>query len=206
MTLIYEALTNIMREIEPISKGRKNQSQGYNFRGIEDMYNFLQPLLAKHGVVTVPELLQHDSQFVTTAKGGQMEYVKITLKVHFYAKDGSSVFAIVPGAGTDSGDKAMGKAMSYAHKYALIQTFCIPTEDLSDGDEESHKFVQQAPALSNATYNATDVHKRILMAHAKALGVDVTNKEIMKKISDDLIIKSVKLEDISEVLKGAKYA
>ncbi len=41
--------------------------------------------------------------------------------------------------GMDSGDKASNKAMSAAHKYALLQVFCIPTEEPKDSENEHHE-------------------------------------------------------------------
>ena len=37
----------------------------------------------------------------------------------------------------DSGDKASNKALSIGLKYAMLQVFCIPTEDDKDPDAES---------------------------------------------------------------------
>jgi hypothetical protein len=54
----------------------------------------------------------------------------------FVTTDGSSLEAVVYGEAMDSGDKATNKAMSAAHKYALLQTFLIPTEDVEDSDAD----------------------------------------------------------------------
>ena len=51
---VYTAIFNVMNELDAISKSRRNQQQGYAFRGIEDIYNSLHPLCAKHGLVTFP--------------------------------------------------------------------------------------------------------------------------------------------------------
>ncbi len=45
----------------------------------------------------------------------------------------------------DSGDKGCNKCMSIAHKYALLQCFMIPTEDLADPDAESHQLSPEPP-------------------------------------------------------------
>jgi len=37
----------------------------------------------------------------------------------------------------DSGDKSSNKAMAVAMKYACLQLFCIPTEDMGDPDSET---------------------------------------------------------------------
>jgi hypothetical protein len=42
----------------------------------------------------------------------------------------------------DSGDKGCNKALAVAHKYALFQTFLIPTEDAVDPDFTTYDTVQ----------------------------------------------------------------
>jgi len=131
---IYKVLSEIMAEIGPIAKGKQNQQQGYKFRGIDDVYNHLQPLLAKHCVTTVPEVLTVEREARQTSKGSNLYFTLLTVRYTFYACDGSSVSAVVAGEGMDSADKSASKAMSGAHKYALFQVFCIPTDSLEDAD------------------------------------------------------------------------
>ena len=49
---VYAAINAIQNDLskEGITKDKRNQAQGYNFRGIDDVYNALSPLLAKHGL------------------------------------------------------------------------------------------------------------------------------------------------------------
>src|SRR5690606_6278200 len=63
----------------------------------------------------------------------------------FHATDGSSVSTEVEGEGMDSGDKSSNKAMAVAHKYAILQAFCIPTEDMPDPDAEVHQPTPKPP-------------------------------------------------------------
>lgn len=51
---IYSALCATMADISAIGKKRKNTKQGYVFRGIDDVYNSLQPALIKNRVFVVP--------------------------------------------------------------------------------------------------------------------------------------------------------
>ena len=44
----------------------------------------------------------------------------------------------------NSGDKATNMAMSAAYKYAMFQSFCVPTEGTPDADAETHE-VQALP-------------------------------------------------------------
>lgn len=136
---IFKAMTKIMAEVDSIGKNQKNQAQKFNFRGIDDVYNAIHPLLAKHKVFTAPEVLAVERQERTTKSGSALMYRILTIKYHFIAEDGSEVTCTVIGEGMDSGDKGSNKAMSVGHKYAILQMFCIPTDDIAEPDKEVHE-------------------------------------------------------------------
>jgi len=136
---IYTLIPKIMNDISPIGKDSKNTGQGYSFRGIDAVYNELHSILAKYGVFTAPEAVSIERSNHTSAKGSVLFYSVVTMKYTFYAPDGSSITTSVVGEGMDSGDKATNKAMAVAHKYALLQVFCIPTDDPKDPEIDSHE-------------------------------------------------------------------
>lgn len=137
MQNIYQSIAAIMGESYTIGKSKVNQQQGFRYRGIDDVMNTFQPLLSKHHVFLVPEVIENTRQDVTNSKGTVLHYSIMKVKFTFFAEDGSSVCAVVIGEGMDSGDKASNKAMAIAMKYAMFQVFCIPTEEMSDPDAES---------------------------------------------------------------------
>lgn len=142
-----------------ISKERNNAQQGYKFRGIDDCLNALAPLMAKHGLVVMPECLERTVTERESRNGGMLFYVVVRVKYTFFStEDGSAVPAYVFGEAMDSADKATNKAMSAAYKYAVIQTFCIPTEGDNDADATTHepvkavaqRFAQQKATIAKA--------------------------------------------------------
>lgn len=134
---IFESITAIMQEIPAIGKDKKNQQQGFKYRGIDDVMNALQPILSKHKVFVVPEVIDQSREERVTNKGGTILYSMLKVRYTFYAEDGTNVSAVVIGEGMDSGDKASNKAMAIAMKYAFFQVFCIPTEEMNDPDAET---------------------------------------------------------------------
>ena len=60
--------------------------------------------------------------------------VRLVMEYTFFAEDGSTVSCQMPSEGVDTSDKATNKALSAALKYCLIQTFCVPTEDMAEAD------------------------------------------------------------------------
>jgi len=136
-TKIYQAITNAMKEISPIVKGKRNKEQGFEYRGIDDVMNELNPILTKHGIFIYPEVIGSQRSERETQRGGKLLYSILTIKYHFATDDGSEVCTTVIGEGMDSGDKASNKAMAVAFKYACLQTFCIPTADIEDPDKHT---------------------------------------------------------------------
>ena len=134
---IYQAIANAMKEISPIAKGKKNKEQGFAYRGVDDVMNELNPILAKYNIFIYPEVIGSQRDERQTKSGGTLLYSILTIKYHFATDDGSEVCTTVVGEGMDSGDKASNKAMAVAFKYACLQMFCIPTSDIKDPDEET---------------------------------------------------------------------
>jgi ERF superfamily len=134
---VYQAIAAVTAEMakEGIAKGRRNQQQGYSFRGIDDVYNALSPVLAKHRLCILPRVTERVVQERETQRGGVLFYVTVKVEFDFVsAEDGSTHTVSTFGEAMDSADKATNKAMSAAYKYAAFQTFCIPTEGDNDAD------------------------------------------------------------------------
>lgn len=136
-TGIYQAMAAILAEIPSIGKDNRNKDQGFQYRGIDDVYNALHPLLAKHKVFMAPTVLSRTSEDRATKNGGALQCVTLSVEYHFFHADGSFISCTVMGEGRDTSDKATNKAMAAAHKYALLQTFCIPTEDIGQDDPDA---------------------------------------------------------------------
>lgn len=134
---IYKAIVDIMGDMGAISKDKRNQQQGFMYRGVDDVMNVLQPLLKKHGVFVVPEVVEHTREERTTKSGGNLIYSIMKIRHHFIATDGSEVVSTTIGEGMDSADKSSNKALAIAFKYACFQVFCIPTEEMPDPDNET---------------------------------------------------------------------
>ena len=166
---IYESITKIMEEIPAIGKDQTNKTQGFKYRGIDDVMNTLQPLLSKNKVFIVPQILEQTREERTTNKGGNLIYSICKIKYIFYAEDGTYIEAVTVGEGMDSGDKATNKAMAIAMKYALFQVFCIPTEEMKDPDGET----PEGSKPKNQLISAEDAKRLQEIMENKGLNVQV---------------------------------
>jgi len=147
---IYLQMTKILKDTSAIGKEKQAGGLAYAFRGIDDVYNEIHGTLAKHAVFTIPTVLEERSEERRSKSGGLLIYRILRIAYRFIADDGSFISSIVIGEGMDSGDKAANKAMSVAHKYALLQAFCIPTADIKDPEENHHEVTEEKKTMSKS--------------------------------------------------------
>ena len=165
---IYMAINAIMQEIEAIGKNKKNQAQGYSFRGIDDMYNALQPLFKKNAVFITSNVLESKREERQTAKGGVLIYTIAKCQFKFFTTDGSYIESVLEGEAMDSGDKSTNKAMSTALKYALMQMFLIPTEEKLDTEYDTHEIAPKQKPAPKATPELSEIDVLTRKAYATA--------------------------------------
>lgn len=164
MSLIFKSISQVMKSVGAIRKDQRNTHQNYKFRGIEDMYNGVQPALIANGVFCCPQVLKSETHEMQTKSGGTSFRVLLTVCHKFYAEDGSFVEVVTVGEGIDTSDKASNKAMSAAMKYAFIELLSIPTEDIEDSDRESpeagsRRVVPQEPSWNDGVQNKDTGYK-----------------------------------------------
>ena len=158
---VYEGIAAVMAEMAQtgIDKSRKNQQQGYSFRGIDDVYAALAPVLSRHKLCILPRVTNRDAIERPTKNGGLMIYTILTVEFDIVsAEDGSKHTVCTVGEASDSGDKSSNKAMSAAYKYMAFQAFCIPlTGEDNDADLHSPEFVAKpSKAVQLAAQSVTE--------------------------------------------------
>lgn len=138
---IFYRMSKITEEISVVAK---NLSVGYGKNsykavGEADVLAAVKPIEAKHGVYSYPvsrEII--DSGVLTTSgydgKEKNQMYMRIKTVYRFLCIDNPDSFIDIESFadGVDSQDKAPGKAMTYADKYALLKAYKIITGDDPD--------------------------------------------------------------------------
>jgi hypothetical protein len=135
---VYKAINAVQIALAKSGISKDRQAQTYKFRGIDDVYNAISPLLGEHGLCILPRMIRRDCQERLTAKGSAIFYVIVEAEFDFVAaEDGSCHVVRTFGEAMDMSDKATNKAMSAAYKYAAMQAFAIPTEGDNDTENQS---------------------------------------------------------------------
>ena len=189
---IFTAIPTIMAEIGSVEKMHRNKDQGYMFRSIDDVYAAAQPIMAKHGVFSVPTILEDFSKERQSKSGTHMEHRILKIQYRFYADDGSFVDSIVYGEGLDTSDKASNKALAVADKYATCQVFKIPTSDAKDPEIETLEAVPKKKPEAKREFTLVQLFRKcqdglLLLRDEKHIDVDMFTKDMaeLERVKDD---------------------
>ena len=176
---IYKKMSAITAELTAVAKNLNvgiGQS-AYKAVGEADVLAAVKPLEEKHGVYSYPYSRKIvDSDLVTTTteyKGKVTEktnrYLRIETVYRFVNIDNPEEYIDITtyGDGIDPQDKAVGKAMTYSDKYALLKAYKIITGE--DPDQFKSEEGKTEKKLTNR-------EKVIILA--KERGIDV--KELAK--------------------------
>ena len=144
---IYQRLMLITQEIAAVAKNLSvgvGQSK-YKAVGEADVLAAVKPIEAKHGVYSYPadrEIIESTVLTTQNEYNGRMtekklQFIRIKTVYRFVNIDKPDEYVeiISYGDGVDSQDKAPGKAMTYADKYALLKAYKIITGE--DPDQEA---------------------------------------------------------------------
>lgn len=196
---VYQAINAVQSDLASIgiTKSRRNtQGSGYNFRGIDDVYNTISPLLAKHGLCILPRVLSRECVERSSKSGGALFYVTVEAEFDFVSsEDGSKHIVKTFGEAMDSSDKATNKAMSAAYKYAAFQAFAIPTEADNDADAFTPEIATGMPPGELADWIAA------IEACADADSLKDTYVKAIKAAGPDSAAQK-KIIDAKNVMKG----
>ena len=191
---VYKAINAVQSELAKvgITKSRTNhQGSGYKFRGIDDIFNTISPLLATNGLCILPRVLNRENVERLSKNGGALFYITVEVEFDFVSsEDGSKHTVKTFGEALDSGDKATNKAMSAAYKYAAIQAFAIPTEGDNDTENQTYEIqtstvnqnqIADLMAAMDETNTMDELQKAYKSAYAAANGEAVWQKQVIAR-------------------------
>lgn len=124
---ILQKILAIQKEIVPMEKDGRNESQGYRYLSDEKIITEVKRLMDKHQVVCQIDSKETGKQ--NTPKGTQILTSVEVIYTFYDCESGESLTGTMAGQGTDSNDKGVYKAITGATKYVYVKTFKIPTAD-----------------------------------------------------------------------------
>lgn len=168
---VVTALAAITAQLPAIAKADR-APQGWNYRGIEAITAALQPLLAKHEVVLIPNARLISIQPAPAMKDGWTDTtIQIDWVICGPGGPTDQLHACTIGIGRDNSDKGANKAATQAYKYLLLQLFAIGdrNDDTDAGNYDPHRQTPAAPPAPTAAELLLEQCKQLSTDHKKTL-------------------------------------
>ena len=139
-TIIKPTIATIIKEVHESGKlvpDLMRCENGNNFRAISEkaILDVLDPILEKYNFFYTVEIKDSRLEIREAygAKGKKLQFIAtVTIRLIIGTNEFNSTWIESVGMGIDDNDKAMGKAYTYAIKYALLKLFRLRYGDDSD--------------------------------------------------------------------------
>lgn len=140
---IYQKMLAIETELATVAKSLEIKAGANSYKAVDegDILRAVKPLENKYGVFSYPKsrtVVESGTIESVDYKGNTkkqlFERIEVVYRFVNIDKPEEYIETTSYGDGIDSGDKSVGKAMTYADKYALMKSYKIATGD--DPDRE----------------------------------------------------------------------
>ena len=218
MNNIYQRINEVRKAIGYVQKDKDVGFGKSSYRAVthDAVTGMVRAALIQHGVVIVPSVVTsefHQAELVTTigddgkertAHAKQRLY-EATFQIEFVNMDDPAdrIVTQQTAHALDNGDKAPGKAMSYATKYAILKLFNIET---GESDESVYQYQQEeydfAGALTKAEATESVDIARSVIKEAKQKAIDSKDRaalDAVKTVEQRLTTKFGKKHTKTEI-------
>ena len=138
---VYEKILSVMASVEYLKKDgfvETGKGKGYKALTDEKVLSAIRPALVKAGLIMLPvkmETRRTDEQvkgYDGNIKINRITDVDVTYRIINASDPTDFVEVVSSGTGVDTQDKGIGKAMTYAKKYAILNSLLIPSGEDTD--------------------------------------------------------------------------
>jgi len=219
---LYQRQARVMADVELVVKrGQTQFGERFKYAKIDDVMAALRPSMARHGLVVEFDVdIAHSSRSEYGAtKSGTMQWlhtVWVNLELVNADAPDDRRSCLMVGEGIDTGDKGVGKALSYAYKNFLLKTFLLPSGDEADNEafdssttkpvrvQQEKKRAEEFAGVSDAEAQADLEHRRAQSGFFAALNEQGIAKDLARDwLKRNHGVESTKVAT-TEQLKGAR--
>jgi len=125
---IYQKLIEVRRVVPYLKK--VNEGYEYKFVSSSQTLSSLKAKMNELELLLIPSVTSKNVFEVTTSKGGKQHFTELEIDFTWVnaEKPEEQIISHWYGQGLDTGEKGVGKALTYAEKYYLLKFFNIPTD------------------------------------------------------------------------------
>ena len=202
-TEIIQKVNSDKRLVPDLMKSEK----GNNFRAISEsaILDVIDPVLKEAGWFYTVKIKKSDLQISEAygSKGKKLQFIAtveiaLDFETYKFPAEAGSVHTEAVGMGIDDNDKAMGKAYTYAVKYALLKLFRLRYGDDSDAKASEPLLVDKPKEISKKEEVSENKSKKTQKIEEKSI-----NEKPMSEAQRDYILGMMDKKGItSQMIMG----
>ena len=153
---IYQRINAVMKQVQYVQKDKNVTGGGVNYKAVthDQVTSVARAALVEAGVVIYPSQLEGGflqmRDVNATPNPIKMGLYSGKYEVNFVGIDeGDKLTVVVEAHANDNGDKAPGKALTYATKAAILKVLCLETGE----DEESRADMANTDIITDEQAN-----------------------------------------------------
>jgi len=203
---IFQRMSAITNEINKVAKNLSvgTGKSAYKAVGEADVLAAVKPAEEKYGVYSYPydrEIIETAILTTTSEWDGKVtekknQFLRVRTVYRFVNVDKQDEYIDITtfGDGVDSQDKAPGKAMTYADKYALLKAYKIIT-----GDDPDQKYSDEMKDKEQKTPMASDKQVKYI---SKLIGNSAEKAAYANSVCND--ISKLTMAQATEIIEKLK--
>jgi len=174
---LHQKLLNVRRGTSYLQK--ENQGKQYNFVSSSQTLGAVRKKMDDAGLLLIPRVVSHEVIESRTKSGAASFFTTLAMEYTWLdVESGETLACSWCGQGVDSGEKGIGKALTYAEKYFFLKFFNIAT-DKDDPDTWQNKLPDDDPEQAKADAMGAKVWQQLLAQNNKDEGrVEVRFREL----------------------------
>ena len=170
---LYQKMAEVMKDVRYLQKddeveaGKDKRGNVKTYRAMteEKVTSVVRESMIKNGIIMFPVAMSTNvtSETLKTEYGDKINritHIDVTYRMQNVDEPEDGIMIASSGTGVDTQDKGIGKAMTYAYKYALLRAFAIPTgedPDAISSDVYTEKLV--GPKKPEAKQPESDIQR-----------------------------------------------
>lgn len=200
MANIFQRMNNVRKKIGYVQKDKAVSTGGGSYKAVthDAVTGMVRNALIEEGVIIVPSVIE--AIFHPKEPDAKQRLYEATYEIAFVNMDDPQdrIVTRQNAHALDNGDKAPGKAMSYATKYAILKLFNIET-----GEDEESRYQQEEFDFNAylAKINSAPTLDALKQAYAEAnsAALSVKDKEAQRRI---IVEKDKRKAELSRSTEG----
>ena len=196
---LYQRINEVRKSINYVQKDKTvstGSGGGYKAVTHDQVTGMVREHMVKHGIISYPvfvESLSNPKEVNSAMEIAKQFRYEATYDIVFVNADEPSDFLTIriQAHAMDNADKAPGKALSYAKKYAILKLFEIETGESDESSYQNEIFdMEFYIELLNSSSNLDELKSAYLEANKAALNAkDSASLKAITKLKDSLKVK-----------------